>query len=278
MNQTICHTSQMNTKRTRSVTICIPAHNEERTIGFVVKSLVRASQKSDIDVDSILVIDDRCSDRTAQIAARVGARVVFTEDHCRHFGGSRGKGDAIWTSLKTCTTDLIGWVDGDLAEINPESIIEMFRPLINDDEVQLVKGGFTRLHDGCIGEEGRVTALTARPLLDLLHPNFPLLRQPLSGIFAGRTKTIGALWLDCDYGVDIGISLDINEIFGPQSIIDLNVGFISHRQRPLTDLTNTASQVARAIVSRAGISASLASDFENRRAPALGRQAVIMSQ
>ena len=270
MKRPIWHTSCMNQALMKSKTICIPARNEAATIGDVVSTLLNASRVSDIGLDSILVIDDRSTDETACIATKAGARVVSTIDLCQQFGGSRGKGDAIWASLRACNTDLVGWVDGDLGEMDPLAIIGMFRPLVFDDSVQLVKGAFDRMVDGKKGEEGRVTALTARPLLELLHPEFSYLSQPLSGMFAGRTQIIGSLWLDCDYGVDIGIAIDVQQTFGAQAITEVDLGYISHRQRPLDELAKTASQVARAIVARAGISASVASDFENRRVPALG--------
>ena len=258
--------------RTPSKTICIPARNEAATIGEVVRSLRWAAKRSEIGLESILVVDDRSTDNTAAIAAHAGARVVSTSDLCAQFGGSRGKGDAIWASLRACETELIGWADGDLGQMNPLAILEMFQPLISDSTAQLVKGSFDRLVNGKVSAEGRVTALTARPLLGLLHPEFPELNQPLSGIFAGRTAVIGGLWLDCDYGVDIGITLDICELFGNQSVREVNVGQISHRRRPLSELATTASQVSRAIIARAGISASIVSDLQNRRVPALNFQ------
>lgn len=266
------HTLAMTESRTPTKTICIPARNESATIGKVVRSLRWAADRSDIGLESILVVDDRSTDNTAAIAAHAGARVVSTSDLCAQFGGSRGKGDAIWASLRACETELIGWADGDLGQMNPLAILEIFRPLISEDNAQLVKGKFDRLVNGNVSGEGRVTALTARPLLGLLHPEFPDLSQPLSGIFAGRTAIIGGLWLDCDYGVDIGITLDICEIFGNESVREGNIGQISHRRRPLSQLATTASQVSRAIIARAGISTSIVSDLQNRRVPALNFQ------
>ena len=93
-------------------------------------------------------------------------------------------------------------------------------------------------------------------------------------MFAARRNVVGGLWLDYDYGVDIGIALDIFQMYGSSSITEVDLGHISHRQRPIAQLAITASNVARAIVSRAGISNSVARDFEFRRSPALGRFAI----
>jgi glucosyl-3-phosphoglycerate synthase len=264
----------MNSSANYSRAICIPARNEAKTIGSVVMSLKRAiNQRSNFDCD-VLVIDDRSNDQTAEIAQECGVNVVSTRTLCQKFGGSNGKGDAIYASLVSCTSDLIAWVDGDLGELEPEKILQMFQPLETDPRVHLVKGGFTRWVNGAEGEEGRVTALTARPLLELLHPTFNFLSQPLSGMFAARRNVVGGLWLDYDYGVDIGIALDIFQMYGPTAIAEVDLGRISHRQRSIAQLAITASNVARAIVSRAGISNSVVRDFEYRRSPALGRFAI----
>jgi|GEM_PF-142695 len=269
-----CQTLHMNSSANYSRTICIPARNEAKSIGSVVLSLKMAiNQRSNFDCE-VLVIDDRSNDRTAEIAQECGATVVSTRTLCRKFGGSNGKGDAIYASLVSCSSDLIAWVDGDLGEMEPAKILQMFDPLESDPRVQLVKGGFVRWVNGSEGEEGRVTALTARPLLDLLHPSFNFLSQPLSGMFAARRNVVGGLWLDYDYGVDIGIALDIFQMYGSTAITEVDLGYISHRQRPIAQLAITASNVARAIVSRAGISNSVVSDFEFRRSPALGRFAI----
>lgn len=261
----------MKTYANFSRTICIPARNEAKTIGQVVLSLKRAiNQRPNFDCE-VLVIDDRSNDRTAEIAAECGASVVSTQTLCRKFGGSNGKGDAIYASLLGCNSDLIAWVDGDLGEMEPAKILQLFDPLELNTRVQLVKGSFVRWVNGSEGEEGRVTALTARPLLEILHPRFNFLSQPLSGMFAARRNVIGCLWLDCDYGVDIGVALDIFQMYGSSAIVEVDLGQISHRQRPIAQLAITASQVARAIVARAGVSNSVVRDFEYRRSPALGR-------
>ncbi|MCM3126981.1 glycosyltransferase [Paenibacillus provencensis] len=50
----------------------IPARNEERNIGRLLKSL----QEQVNPTDEIIVVDDESTDRTAEIAAKRGARIV----------------------------------------------------------------------------------------------------------------------------------------------------------------------------------------------------------
>ena len=233
-----------------SVTLCIPAHNEAATISPLVRQLRNEAAQPGSLVDEILVIDDRSTDSTAMLARQAGARVVSTDDYCESFGGSVGKGDAIWTSLLVCETDLIGWVDADLTQRDKHLVDKMFAPLVESDDVVLVKGTFTRVANGVRRSGGRVTTLTARPLISLLFPELMQFSDPLSGMFAGRTYELSSLWLDCDYGVDVGILLDVCRIHGIDAIREVNLGEISHRSRSLEDLAGCADMVTRAILVR----------------------------
>jgi glycosyltransferase involved in cell wall biosynthesis len=53
------------------VTVIIPAYNEEATIAGVVSDF-----RARAEVDEVLVVDNNCKDRTAELAAAAGARVV----------------------------------------------------------------------------------------------------------------------------------------------------------------------------------------------------------
>jgi glycosyltransferase involved in cell wall biosynthesis len=56
----------------RTVSVIIPAHNEEATIAEVVRDFL-----AEPAVDEVLVVDNDCSDGTARRAQAAGARVVF---------------------------------------------------------------------------------------------------------------------------------------------------------------------------------------------------------
>lgn len=233
-----------------SATVCIPAHNEVGTIGDVV-SMVRRRLLATGEIQEIVVVDDRSTDGTGEVARRAGARVIETEMWCSVNGGSVGKGDAIWASIAACRTELIGWLDGDVSSFDVGHLAAMFRTLRGDVAVQLVKGAFDRRDNAGRSVEGRLTALTARPLLSLFYPEIADLREPLGGIFAMHTDVAEELSLDPDYGVDIGIVIDVVEMFGRDALIELPMGSLEHRSRPLAELKESAFMVSRAIVSRA---------------------------
>jgi glucosyl-3-phosphoglycerate synthase len=247
------------TNRAAQTTICIPAHNEAGTIAHVVTLARRAQAMQPHLVAEIVVIDDRSTDNTARRARRAGARVISTEDECRSFGGARGKGDAIWTALRRCDTELITFVDADVTHLDDQFVARLNEPLREHPHLHLVKGTFQRM--------GRVTTLTARPLLALLHPDLRAMTEPLSGVFAGRVETLGALWLDCDYGVDVGILLDVARQHGVHSVMEVDLGRLTHRNRDLESLSLTAEQVARAILARSTSTQLLHDDISVRRVP-----------
>ncbi len=83
------------------MTVVIPAHNEERFIGKCLESVVRASERVRPDAVEIIVVANRCTDRTAEIAAQFGARVLTDDGKClsaiRNTGIRAANGEIIVT-------------------------------------------------------------------------------------------------------------------------------------------------------------------------------------
>ena len=97
---------------------CIPAFNEEKTIGKVV---VRAQKF----VDRVLVCDDGSSDMTAAIAEKLGATVIRHEQNM-------GKGEAFRSLFAACRdmgADVMITVDGD-DQHDPADIPKLVDPLV----------------------------------------------------------------------------------------------------------------------------------------------------
>ena len=96
---------------------CIPAYNEEKTIGKVV---VRAQDY----VDEVLVCDDGSKDMTAGIAERLGAKVIRHEQNM-------GKGEAFRSLFSACRdmgADVMVTLDGD-DQHEPAEIPQLLEPL-----------------------------------------------------------------------------------------------------------------------------------------------------
>lgn len=82
----------------KSVTVVIPAHNEEQYAARCLRSVKRAAKYYGGKVEMIVVCN-RCTDRTAEIARACGARVLLNEDRCiamvRNAGIAAARGDVI---------------------------------------------------------------------------------------------------------------------------------------------------------------------------------------
>ncbi|MBO4323887.1 MAG: glycosyltransferase [Lachnospiraceae bacterium] len=63
------------------ISVVIPAHNEEAYIERCIRS-VKRSDREFAGTTEIVVVCNRCTDRTAEIAEACGAKVVYNEDRC----------------------------------------------------------------------------------------------------------------------------------------------------------------------------------------------------
>ncbi len=86
--------------RNQSVSLIIPAHNEEQTINEVI-----AEFRPVPFLDEILVIDNNCNDRTAELARNAGARVVSES--------RPGYGSALLRGLDEAKGDIMVLVEAD---------------------------------------------------------------------------------------------------------------------------------------------------------------------
>ncbi len=65
-----------------SITVVIPAHNEEHYIGKCLHAIQIAAKHVAPDPVEIIVVANRCTDKTAAIAAQHGARVLVNDAKC----------------------------------------------------------------------------------------------------------------------------------------------------------------------------------------------------
>ena len=212
------------------ISVVIPAYNEEKFIEKVI-SAVKKCEK----IDEIIVVDNNSSDNTNKIAKENGAITVF----CKR----QGKGYAIEKGIKVATGDIIAFVDGDICNYKKNFLCELLKPIVNN-EADFVKASFERTG-------GRVTELVAKPLIELLFPKLSYLDQPLSGIMAGKTSLLRKITLNKDYGVDVGILIDVYKMNA--KIQQVSIGKIKNDSQDWHSLTKMAKEVAAAIISRSKI-------------------------
>ena len=212
----------------KSVSIVIPAFNEEATVAKVVSVARKLSY-----VDEVIVVDDGSTDRTVEEAENAGATVI---SHIMN----EGKGSAIKTGFKYSHGNIVAFIDADVSNFTSEKIDKIIRPIL-EDRTDITKTKFAR-------ESGRVTELTAKPLLGFFFPELNY-EQPLSGQFAGKRSALSKIRFEKDYGVDVGIVLDA-DVHGIK-ILEVDIGEICHDMSPLADLNKMANEVVRTIIDRA---------------------------
>ncbi len=213
-----------------NVSVIIPAYNEEKTIGQVIDKV----RESKINTE-IIVVNNCSTDKTETIAKQKNVKTVYC--------GNKGKGYAMEEGLKHATGNIVMFIDGDLGIYIDDIISLMVNPII-EEKAGFTKSAFSR-------EGGRVTELVAKPLLELLFPNINNFEQPLSGIIAGTKEAFDKIKFEKDYGVDIGILLDM--INNKVKIEEIYIGRIDNNSQSWQSLPKMAKEVASAILKRANV-------------------------
>jgi len=244
-------------KAGRRISVVLPALDEEATVGAIVAAIVPLTTGRTPLVDELVVMDSGSTDRTVEIAAAAGARVVLRTDVVPELEPRPGKGEVLWRSLAATTGDVICYIDSDLVDFDPGFVPALLGPLLVDRAVGLVKGFYRRplrlettQHDT---GGGRVTELLVRPLLAALRPELAGIVQPLGGEYAGTRALLESVPFASGYGVEIGLLLDTFSRLGLDGIAQVNLGVRKHRNRSLVQLGAMARQILAAALHRLGI-------------------------
>jgi glucosyl-3-phosphoglycerate synthase len=240
-------------KGSRTVSVVLPALNEEATVADVIASVRPYLGNL---VDELVVVDSGSTDRTVEVSLAAGARVVRRDEVLPELEPVPGKGEVLWRSLAATTGDLLVFLDSDLIDPDPEFTPRLLGPMLLEPDVHLVKGFYRRplTSEGTAGSGGgRVTELMARPLLSTLRPELTGVIQPLGGEYAGTRELLEAVPFASGYGVEIGLLLDAHAIVGLNGIAQVNLGVRRHRNQPLRALGLMARQILGTALSRCGM-------------------------
>ncbi|MGQ0805301.1 MAG: glucosyl-3-phosphoglycerate synthase [Actinomycetota bacterium] len=236
-----------------TVSVCIPARDEEATIAEIVTT-IRGDLVDRVPlVDEVIVLDDGSLDATARVAARAGARVSSVDHVLPALPSGSGKGNALWKSLFVAEGDIVCFLDADVRNFGSHFVSRLVEPLITRPEIGMVKSYYRRPLYGEPTGGGRVTELMARPLLSHLFPGLAHFVQPLSGEYAARREVLETVPFVQGWGVEVGLLVDVANHFGSDAIAQVDLGVREHRNRPLDDLGLQALAILVTALRRAGI-------------------------
>lgn len=101
------------------VSVIIPAHNEEMTIGGVVASVIHHPE-----ISEVIVVDDGSIDDTSVKAKQAGANVIRLSEN-------RGKGNAMNEGVLISKDDIILFLDADVVGMDHNNISKIINPVIS---------------------------------------------------------------------------------------------------------------------------------------------------
>ncbi|MEU9418835.1 glucosyl-3-phosphoglycerate synthase [Streptomyces sp. NPDC048272] len=230
-----------------TVSVVLPALDEEATVGEIVEVIRRELIEGPATplVDELVVVDSGSRDRTAEVAAKAGARVVHRDEILPRLPALPGKGEVLWRSLLATTGDVVCFVDADLRDFSASFVSGIVGPLLTDPEVQFVKAMYDRPLGDAPGQGGRVTELVARPLLNLHWPLLAGFVQPLGGEYAVRRSLLERLPFPVGYGVELGLLVDALHTVGLDALAQVDVGVRLHRHQDGQALGRMAAAIYR---------------------------------
>ena len=238
------------------ISVGLPTLNEEATVRHVIRAIRSRLMERIPLVDEIAVIDSDSDDQTREIAREEGVAVHVLGDILPGYGARRGKGEALWKSLHVLTGDIVVWIDTDVTDTHPKFVYGLLGPLLLRPDVHFVKAFYQRPLR--IGAEllasggGRVTELSARPILNLFFPELSGMVQPLSGEQGGRRTLLEQLPFFTGYGVETGLLIDTLQRAGLGALAQVDMKHRIHRNQDLLSLSKMSFQILQVALKRVG--------------------------
>jgi dolichol-phosphate hexosyltransferase len=166
--------------RNLTLSAIIPCYNEEIGVGEVIGRMPAC-------VDEIVVVDNNSTDRTAEVAVSLGARVVLEK--------TPGYGAAYKAGMAAATSDIIITMDGD-GTYPPEEIVRLVDLLIEKQLDFLSASRFPLSDSGAMTPTNRFGNWVLTILLAVLF--FRPLRDSQSGMWVFRRALLQRLKLTSD--------------------------------------------------------------------------------
>ena len=237
-----------------TISLCLPALNEEKTIGKEIVLLKSELMTRYPLLDEIAVIDSGSKDKTREVAASFGADVYLATDILPEVGAKKGKGENLWKAVYQLKGDIIIYVDADISNLRPHFAFGLVGPLLQKPEVKYVKAFYDRpltVSKGVrVSGGGRVTEILVRPLFSLFFPELTAFIQPLSGEYAVRREALEQIPFPVGYGVEVAHLLDVYHKWGLDAFAQTDLDQRVHRNQATHSLGKMAFGILQTFFSR----------------------------
>ncbi len=90
-------------------------------------------------------------------------------------------------------------------------------------------------------------------MLSLLFPKIADIVQPLAGEYAGRREALEAVPFVEGWGVELGLLVDLAEMFGRDAIVQVDLGTRQHRNKAVIELGPQALAILVTALRRADL-------------------------
>ena len=121
------------------ISFIIPCYNEEKHIRDCIQS-IKNEVEDYYPFYEIIVIDNNCTDNTANIALEEGVRVITEKRKGVVFARQAGYENAMYDLIANIDADsklTNGWVNTALKHIRPDDVVAVTGPLIYEDTIYL---------------------------------------------------------------------------------------------------------------------------------------------
>lgn len=184
--------------RVAGAVACIPAYNEEKTLGDVI-AVVREVP----EIERIIVISDGSTDRTAAVARECGAVCIELQQNV-------GKGGALKLGIEQADAQVYLFLDADLIGLTAEHVRALLYPVLSGD-AQMSLG---------VLERGRVATDLAHVVAPFLSGQRAVTREVLQGVSGMETAR---------YGIEVAINRHLRKHRIPVRLVGMEN--LTHRTK-----------------------------------------------
>jgi glucosyl-3-phosphoglycerate synthase len=243
-------------ERGAQVSVVLPCREVAETIGRIADEIHALNEQAPL-VDQLLAVDAGSSDGTAEVAERHGVTVYQEDELLPEFGPAAGKGDAMWRSLSVATGEIVMFLDADTTNFERHFVSGMLGPILTEPGVRFAKATYHRPMIGpggdVLDDAGRVTELTAKPLLRIFFPELSGFGQPLAGELVAEGDLLRQIPFFSGYAVETAMLIDVARATGLDAMAQVGLGARHNRSKALRELGTMSYSVARAVVERSDI-------------------------